>query len=83
MKWTNCLKPSNLVYEYSFEKQLKSKLAQKLKARMDEEGLLLRSFKFFDITGKGSLGKLNFIKTMERIGVILEPKVTLMSIIGF
>ncbi len=42
---------------------------------MGEEGLLLRSFKFFDVQHKGILSKDQFIKAVEKIGVVVAPEV--------
>lgn len=40
-----------------------------------EEGFLIRSFKFFDTTGKGAVPKEGFQRAIEKIGVIAEPDV--------
>lgn len=42
---------------------------------MSEEGFLLRSFKFFDITGKGAVDNANFKRAIEKVGVIIDPEV--------
>ena len=63
------------IYCHSFEKQLKTKIAQKIKRGADEEGLLLRYFKYFDVTNKGLIGKSSFQKTMDRIGVVIDHEV--------
>ena len=59
----------------SFEKQLKSKLSQKTKLGTGEEGYLMRAFKFFDVSNKGTLSKEGFQKAIEKIGVIIDPEV--------
>jgi len=42
---------------------------------MNEEAFLIRSFKFFDITNKGTLDNTNFKKAIEKVGVIIDPEV--------
>jgi len=49
---------------------------QKTKMGVGEEGFLLRSFKFFDTAGKGTLPKEGFQRAIEKIGVNIEPEVT-------
>lgn len=39
----------------SFEKQLKSKLAQKSSGVQSEEAVLLKSFKYFDLDNSGNV----------------------------
>jgi hypothetical protein len=72
---TKYLKAKYFLLTLSFEKQLKNKLTQKTKIGMSEEGFLLRSFKFFDVTGKGTLDSANFKKAIEKVGVIIDPEV--------
>jgi len=49
---------------------------QKTKLGVGEEGLLIRSFKFFDVMNKGALPKEGFQKAIEKIGVTIDPEVT-------
>ena len=59
----------------SFEKQLKNKLTQNTKLGVGEEGFLLRCFKFFDVNNTGCLTKEGFQKSIEKVGVIIDPEV--------
>jgi len=58
----------------SFEKDLKSKLAQKATGMQSEETTLLKSFKFFDINNSGDLSPDEFAKAIEKIGIQIPTR---------
>jgi Ca2+-binding EF-hand superfamily protein len=59
---------------YSFEKELKSKLAQKSSGVMSEEMVLMKSFKYFDLNGSGHVEAEEFAKAIEKIGIMIPTK---------
>ncbi len=59
----------------SFENQLKNKLLLKTRQGVGEAGLLLRSFKFVDVGGRGTVPEKGFRQAMEKIGIVMEPEV--------
>ena len=55
---------------------MKNKLSQRTKQGVGEEGLLLRSLKFFDVGQKGILSKEQFVRAIEKIGVVVAQEVS-------
>lgn len=62
--------PEDLIMRY--EKELKNKINLKMIPNKTEEQILLQNFKYYDLEGTGFCNLRNFIKTHERIGVILS-----------
>eukprot|EP01022_Parablepharisma_sp_SALTPOND_P017048 TRINITY_DN2640_c0_g1_i1.p2 TRINITY_DN2640_c0_g1~~TRINITY_DN2640_c0_g1_i1.p2 ORF type:complete len:722 (+),score=93.15 TRINITY_DN2640_c0_g1_i1:6000-8165(+) len=58
-----------------FEKELKSKIQQKLKGKETEESFLTKAFKFMDITGSGKVNFDQFSGAIGRMGFALEKPV--------
>ena len=54
-----------------FEKALRTKLGQKITATQSEETYLNRCFKHFDSDNDGALSFSEWLKGIEKIGVIL------------
>ena len=52
-----------------FEKELKNKLLIKTVGNQSEEMVLLRAFKYFDLSNTNLCDKDNFIKTVMKIGI--------------
>lgn len=52
-----------------FEKELKQKLGQKATARLSEESLLLKNFKYFDLDNSGGVDRDEFAKSIEKAGI--------------
>ena len=52
-----------------FEKELKNKLLIKSTGNHSEEMILLRAFKYFDLSNTNLCNKDNFIKTVMKIGI--------------
>ena len=52
-----------------FEKELKNKLLIKTIGNQSEEMILLRAFKYFDLSNTNFCDKQNFIKTVMKIGI--------------
>ena len=59
-----------------FEKQLKSKISQKASQRETDEAYLVKSCKFFDIYGKGTLTYPQFHQALEKIGLFYTLNVS-------
>jgi Ca2+-binding EF-hand superfamily protein len=57
---------------FRFEKNLKTKLQQKCTARENEEGCLLKSFKFFDFKNCGEVDFTTFQRAIAKIGVHVD-----------
>ena len=56
---------------YSFEKTLKQKLSQKATGNANEETVLLKAFKYFDLNNNGTVEPDEFAKACEKIGVMI------------
>ncbi|OMJ76707.1 hypothetical protein SteCoe_23868 [Stentor coeruleus] len=54
-----------------FETELLQKLQQKSTAHISEETVLMRSFKYFDLDNSGAVSYEEWVKAIEKIGVIL------------
>ena len=52
-----------------FEKALKDKLIQKSNAKQSEEATLIKMFKYFDVSGEGSVDFGEFSKVCEKTGM--------------
>lgn len=52
-----------------FEKELKQKLSQKATARLTEETILLKNFKYFDLDNSGGVDRDEFAKSIEKAGI--------------
>jgi hypothetical protein len=55
----------------SFEKTLKQKLSQKATGNANEESVLLKAFKYFDLNNNGTVEPDEFAKACEKIGVMI------------
>jgi len=44
---------------------------QKIFGRLDEETLITRAFKFFDLNNDGTVNQAEFGKSMEKLGVFI------------
>lgn len=62
--------PETLIKRYEIE--LKNKINLKMIPNKTEEQILLQNFKYYDLEGTGFCNLRNFIKTHERIGVVLS-----------
>jgi Ca2+-binding EF-hand superfamily protein len=59
-------------YRAQFENELREKLTQKSTAHMSEETVLLRAFKYFDLDNSGCVSLNEWVKAIEKIGVVVE-----------
>jgi Ca2+-binding EF-hand superfamily protein len=59
---------------YSFEKELKGKLAQKSSGSQSEEQILMKSFKYFDLNENGTVEPDEFAKAIEKIGIMIPTR---------
>ena len=59
-------------YRAQFENDLREKLTQKSTAHMSEETVLLRAFKYFDLDNSGCVSLNEWVKAVEKVGVIVE-----------
>ena len=55
-----------------YETELKNKIAQKMIPNKTEAQILLQHFKYYDLEGQGFCNLRSFIKTHERLGVVLS-----------
>ena len=58
----------------SFEKTLKQKLAQKASGNSNEEAVLMKSFKYFDLNNNGTVEPDEFAKAVEKIGIMIPTR---------
>ena len=58
----------NLLW-YSFERELKNKLAEKTRGAQSEEQVLMKAFKYFDLNDNGTVEPDEFAKAIEKIGI--------------
>jgi Ca2+-binding EF-hand superfamily protein len=63
-----------------FEKELVLKLQQKSTAHVSEETILMRSFKYFDLDNSGFVSFEEWIRAIEKIGVVLPEGTNLREI---
>ena len=56
-------------YHFSFERELKNKLAEKTKGAQSEESVLRKAFKYFDLNDNGTVEPDEFAKAIEKIGI--------------
>ena len=60
----------------AFERELRLKLNQKTTAKIPEDAVLLRNFKYFDLNNNGRVDKKEFVKVITKIGVnSFDPQV--------
>lgn len=59
---------------FSFEKTLKQKLAQKASGNSNEEAVLLKAFKYFDLNNNGTVEPDEFAKAVEKIGIMIPTR---------
>jgi len=64
--------PSNQYF--SFERELKNKLAQKASGVQNEETVLLRAFKYFDLNNNNTVEPEEFAKAIEKIGIMIPTR---------
>ena len=62
------------VCESSFEKTLKQKLSQKASGNANEETVLLKAFKYFDLNNNGTVEPDEFAKAVEKIGIMIPTR---------
>ena len=55
-----------------FEAELRAKLSQKATPHKGEEAVLMQSFKYFDLDNSGAVDVSEFVKTLEKIGVLVQ-----------
>ena len=58
----------------SFEKTLKTKLSQKASGATNEETVLLKAFKYFDLNNNGTVEPDEFAKAVEKIGIMIPTR---------
>ena len=54
---------------FSFERELKNKLAEKTKGAQSEQAVLMKAFKYFDLNDNGTVEPDEFAKAIEKIGI--------------
>lgn len=53
----------------TFEKELKTRLAQKAKPNQPEDVLLIKGMKYFDLNNSGTVSRDEFGKALQRLGI--------------
>ena len=66
----------------SFEKTLKQKLSQKASGASNEETVLLKAFKYFDLNNNGTVEPDEFAKACEKIGIMIPTRQVSLNIQG-
>ena len=59
---------------FSFERELKKKLGEKTVGAQSEEQVMMKTFKYFDLNGNGTLDPLEFGKAIERVGISIPEQ---------
>ena len=59
---------------FSFERELKNKLAEKTKGAQSEQQVLKKAFKYFDLNDNGTVEPEEFAKAIEKIGIQLPTQ---------
>ena len=59
---------------FSFEKELLKKLSQKSSGNQNEEVVLMRAFKYFDLNNNGIVEPDEFAKAIEKIGIMIPTR---------
>jgi len=59
---------------FSFEKTLKQKLAAKASGNANEETVLMKAFKYFDLNNNGTVEPDEFAKAVEKIGIMIPSR---------
>ena len=65
-----------------FEKDLKQKLQQRITGNTSEEGLLIKTFKYFDLSNSQKVTVDQFGRTLERLGLVIPDKAQLQKLFG-
>lgn len=61
-------------FTFSFERELKNKLAEKTKGAQSEQQVLKKAFKYFDLNDNGTVEPEEFAKAIEKIGIQIPTK---------
>ncbi len=64
----------------SFIRELKNKLAQRSTSTQNQELILQKNFKFFDLNSNGTVEMEEFAKALEKIGIFFQTQQELQSI---
>lgn len=70
-------------YRQQFENELRTKLQQKATSHVSEETVLLRSFKYFDLDNSETVSLDEFVKAIEKIGLVVPERRTLEDLFRF
>lgn len=69
-------------FQEVFEKTLRQKLEQKATIHTSEETLLNRYFRYFDLDNSDSVSKEEWVRAVEKIGVVVEDNAALEELFG-
>ena len=61
-------------FRLQFENELRLKIQQKATAHVSEETVLLRAFKYFDLDNSGNVSLEEWLKAIEKTGVVVENR---------
>ena len=65
---------SFILFNYSFEREVKAKLQAKSSGSQSEEMVLQKAFKYFDLNNNGTVEPDEFAKAIEKIGIMIPTK---------
>ena len=66
-----------------FIKELKYKISLKMIPNKTEDQILYQNFKFFDLEGNGYCNLRDFMRTMEKVGVVMSKVTDLQDIFNY
>ena len=66
-----------------FIKELKYKISLKMIPNKTEDQILYQNFKFFDLEGNGFCNLRDFMRTMEKVGVVMNRVTDLQDIFNY
>lgn len=58
----------------NFRKDVLNKLSYKGPSHSSKEAILIKIFKFYDLNASGALNQMEFLKSIAKIGVVLNSK---------
>lgn len=70
-------------FRSQFENELRLKIQQKATAHVSEETVLLRAFKYFDLDNSGNVSLEEWLKAIEKTGVVVESREQLEQLFNY
>lgn len=70
-------------FRLQFESELRLKIQQKATAHVSEETVMLRAFKYFDLDNSGNVSLEEWVKAIEKTGVMVENRQQLEQLFSY